>query len=141
VFPLNGRLIDERALRELYIRSDVTEFRQATKHNFHRDEPHWSWRIKHMSVEEMEAALPAIATESGGALYFIAPFPNGVRMSTLSLLFVASYVVGMLARYYPTHWLSLLGRQKGDFTLPLLQKTLKTIELRFPELVLAELLG
>jgi hypothetical protein len=141
VFPLNGRLIEDRALRELYIRSDVTEFRQAAKHNFHRDGPHWSWRIKHMSVEEMEAALPAIATESGGALYFIAPFPNGVRMSTLSLLFVASYVVGMLARYYPTHWLSLLGRQKGDFTLPLLQKTLKTIELRFPELVLAELLG
>lgn len=77
VFPLNGRLIAENALRELYARGDVSEFRQATKHNFHPEEPHWSWRIKHTSIEEMVAALPAVAGAASGEQYFLAPLAEG----------------------------------------------------------------
>jgi YaaC-like Protein len=141
VFPLNGRLITEGDLRQTFGLNDVTEFRQATQHNFKRPELHWSWRIPHTTEQELKAALPHVAMDSKGDTYCVRQLPNGVRMSTLSLLFAAAFIAGMLARYYPTHWLSLLGRQKGDISLPLLRETLKTVESRYPELVLTELAG
>ncbi|MGQ0641210.1 MAG: YaaC family protein [Gemmatimonadaceae bacterium] len=139
VFPLNGRLIPEDELRQAFIRTEVSELRQTTKHNFRREELHWSWRVEHSSLDELTAALPPIAADARDEIYLVRPLASGVRMSTLSLLFGASYMLGMLARYYPTHWLSLLARQKGDFTLPLLREALRVIATRYPELVLTAL--
>jgi len=90
-------------------------------------------------LEELIAALPPMAADEQHDIYFVRPLADGVRLSTLSLLFAASYLLGMLARYYPTHWVSLLGRQKGDFTLPLLHDALRVIDRRYPELIVEQL--
>jgi hypothetical protein len=88
---------------------------------------------------ELVTQLPPLKSDARGQTYLVTPLSGGVRASTLSLLFTASYALGMLARYYPTQWLGLLGRQKGDFTLPLLKATIRLIQTRFPSLILREL--
>jgi hypothetical protein len=92
----------------------------------------------------MPVKLPAVAADINGNQYFIAPFASGVRLSMLSLFFVAScgFVHSRHAHSLLSYSLALpsvLGRQKGDFSPPLLQETLLNSESRFPQLILAEL--
>lgn len=65
--------------------------------------------------------------------------PDGLDLSSLSLLYLIAYSMGMLARYYPSKWLSLLNSSKGDFAFPLMKAATTVVENRFPQLVLQEL--
>jgi hypothetical protein len=40
-------------------------------------------------------------------LFLVAPLPSGNRYSQLSITYMLAFVLGMLARYFPTHWVSL----------------------------------
>ncbi|WP_412177390.1 hypothetical protein [Mesorhizobium sp. YC-39] len=42
----------------------------------------------------------------------------------------------MLARYYPTHWMALMGGEKGDVLWPSINAAQHYVETAFPELVL-----
>lgn len=53
--------------------------------------------------------------------YIVEPFPEDVNLSYPSLLFAFSYALGMLVRYYPTYWMSMMGHGRGDSNLPLLR--------------------
>ena len=68
------------------------------------------------------------------------PFPSGARYSQLCITYMVSYVLGMLVRYYPTHWISLIQGSKGDSMWPAINLAQQTVEESFPELV-SELIG
>jgi hypothetical protein len=72
--------------------------------------------------------------------YLVAPIDNHV-FSKLALLFMLSYALGMLVRYYPTEWRSLAARGTGDRFSPLVGASIELIEEQYPSLILDELWG
>lgn len=97
------------------------------------------YRINHSSKAELLAKLPPLKSDSKGSTYIVESLPNGLDLSSLSLLYLIAYSMGMLARYYPSKWLSLLNSRKGDFAFPLMKAATAVVEDRFPQLVLQEL--
>ena len=55
-------------------------------------------------------------------------FPNGDKLTEFIKLYLVSYVLGMLVRYYPSIWTALLRNEKGDFAQPLLVDAVEAIE-------------
>ena len=70
-----------------------------------------------------------------GTLVALRPMPGGLELSKLAMAFVASYALGMLARYYPSHWVSMLQNIKHDRALPTLLAVLEHIERDVPRMV------
>ena len=68
-------------------------------------------------------------------LHAVEPFADGVRYSQLCITYLVSYVLGMLVRYYPTHWVSLIGGGKGDSMWPTINRAQQMVEQSYPELV------
>lgn len=68
-------------------------------------------------------------------LYITEPFPAGTRYSQLCITYMVSYILGMLVRYYPTHWISLIQGDKGDSLWPTINRAQQLVEQSFPELV------
>ncbi|MFL5589858.1 MAG: YaaC family protein [Ktedonobacteraceae bacterium] len=99
------------------------------------------YRINHSSSSELLAKLPPIKSDREGNTYVVELMPNNLDLSSLSLLYLIAYSMGMLARYYPSKWLSLLNSSKGDFAFPLMKAATTVVEDRFPQLVLQELEG
>jgi len=57
-------------------------------------------------------------------------------MSQLGFTYVLSYILGMLTRYFPTHWVAVQGGSKGDALWPTLRAAQDYVERAFPELIL-----
>jgi hypothetical protein len=95
--------------------------------------------INHASKSELLAKLPPIKSDMEGKTYIVRPLPNDLDLSTLALLYLIAYSMGMLARYFPSKWQSLLNSSKGDFAFPLMKAATRVVEERFPQLVLQEL--
>lgn len=70
------------------------------------------------------------------SLHLSAPFPSGARYSQLSITYMVSYILGMLVRYYPTHWISLIQGEKGDIWWPTINRAQQFVENSYPELVI-----
>ncbi len=70
--------------------------------------------------------------------YLVEPLTGGINLSSLSLLFLVSFAMGMLVRYHPSQWAMLAGQGRGNAMLPLLSAAARLIEHHFPELVLEE---
>ena len=59
---------------------------------------------------------------ASGSLHLVKPLSNRVSISYPSLLFIAAYALGMLVRYHPTYWVSILSHHKGDGALPIIRE-------------------
>jgi hypothetical protein len=71
---------------------------------------------------------------------FLIPTVNlDFRISMLGALYMASYCLGMMARYYPTAWISLGRSEKGDRIFPLINRLLNIISEFYPKLILDHL--
>ncbi len=68
------------------------------------------------------------------SLHIVKPFDNGSRYSQLAITYLLSYCLGMLARYFPTQWVSLFSGDKGDGLWPAINSAQKYIDASFPEL-------
>ena len=68
-------------------------------------------------------------------LQIVKPFESGTRYSQLAVTYLLSYCLGMLARYFPTHWVSLFSADKGDRLWPVMNSAQKYIDTSYPELV------
>ena len=73
-------------------------------------------------------------------LFIAEPFSGGARYSQLCITYMVSYILGMLVRYYPTHWISLIQGDKGDVLWPTMNRAQHFVEHSYPELV-AELIN
>lgn len=68
------------------------------------------------------------------SLYLLAPFEDNMRLSEIAVAFLMSYYLGMLVRYYPTHWISLVQGDNGDEYWPVLNRAQNYVLQVFPEL-------
>ena len=68
------------------------------------------------------------------SLCIIAPFEENTRFSEIAVVFLLSYYLGMLVRYYPTHWISLIQGDNGDEYWPILNRAQNYVLQVFPEL-------
>ena len=72
-------------------------------------------------------------TESSQSLmHGIADFPNGDKLNEFFKLYLTSFILGTLARYYPSEWMALLSGSPGDFSRPLIFQAIEAIESEFP---------
>ena len=81
----------------------------------------------HAYVHKMMGAIPLLS--------LAVPFRGGARFSELCIIFMLSYVLGMLVRYYPTHWITLINGGRGDRLWPTFNRAQQYVEKIFPELV------
>lgn len=69
-------------------------------------------------------------------LFVAAPLSSGNRYSQLCITYLVAYILGMLARYYPTYWVSLSQGEKGDELWPIVNQAQNFVENSFPEIVI-----
>ncbi len=96
-------------------------------------------RIFCQTKDHTEHIAPEIYEGRDGHTFLIGRIADDVRLAQLSRLYLVSYFMGMLVRYYPSHWLAMVTKRKGDLALPLLTAALRVVETRVPELILREL--
>ncbi len=88
------------------------------------------------------SALPGVTDRTNedflaiGDLWTVARYPEGCKLSKIQTLFILSYFLGMLVRYYPTQWTALVHGQIDDAALPSLASATELLEGQFPRLVL-----
>ena len=79
--------------------------------------------------------------DEGEYMVVILDFPNRDKPTEFIKLCLVSYILGMLARYYPSIWTALLRNEKGDFAQPLLVDAVEAIEKDFASQLSLQLLG
>ncbi len=93
--------------------------------------------IDRLSRDDMVDSFPYVVS-SGSKTFLLAPFSGGLKLSYFSLLFVASYMIGMMVRYFPTVWASLSRGINGDMVFPLLEASVNAVQRQFPVTLLEE---
>lgn len=63
-------------------------------------------------------------------------FAENICHSQVGATYLMSFYLGMLCRYFPTHWISLIHGEKGDALWPVLNRAQHYVEQAFPELVI-----
>jgi len=69
-------------------------------------------------------------------LFIVDYFKSRTCLSQLGIVYLMSFFLGMLCRYFPTHWMSLIQGEKGDAYWPILNRAQHCVEQAFPELVI-----
>jgi hypothetical protein len=96
-------------------------------------------RVEHSTEADLLPHLASVKNDQAGNIFLVSPLPGGIVLSSLSLLFLVSYVMGTLVRYYPTAWQSLIAREIGDITYPLLRAAMVLVRDEFPNMIVNEL--
>ena len=81
----------------------------------------------HSYINKMFGSIPV--------LYVAEPFSGGIRYSQLCITYMVSFILGMLVRYYPTHWMALIHGERGDSMWPTINRAQQLVEETYPELV------
>ncbi|WP_057464740.1 YaaC family protein [Pseudovibrio sp. POLY-S9] len=68
-----------------------------------------------------------------GSSWAVSNFPNGDKLSEFLKLYLGSYILGMLVRYFPSQWMKMQSPFKGDFAMPLIYALIGSIEKGFPK--------
>ena len=76
-----------------------------------------------------------------GTIVLTKSIDKNLHLNTLSQFYILSYVMGMLARYFPSVWMGLSRSEKGDAIYPLFIKSMELVESYFPLTVLEYLEG
>ena len=88
---------------------------------------------------EPNEKLPNVTDVSGswsiGDLVVLSKLPAGIELSKISSYFCISYMLGMMVRYYPSHWISINHNIRFGEALPSLAAALEQIEEDFVRLV------
>ena len=85
-------------------------------------------QFTHTYVRKMFGSIPT--------LHLVPPLRENARLSQIAVTLALSYVLGMLTRYFPTHWMALQSGTTGDGLWPIVLGAQGYVERAFPELVL-----
>ena len=111
------------------IQETLEHLKYHPRHSF--DE--YSLVIRHDARNSYRNELPMFHYEDNAAfMTVILDFPNKDRISEFFKLYLTSFILGTLARYYPSRWIALLRNAPGDFAQPLLLQVIEAIEVGFP---------
>lgn len=67
--------------------------------------------------------------------FAILNFNDGDSFSLLHITYMTAYILGMVARYHPYQWTSLLRGEKGNPGQPIILQAIQNIERDFPVLI------
>ena len=81
----------------------------------------------HSYLDKMFGSIPR--------LYLVEPLDSAVSYCEMGICYLVSYFMGMLSRYYPTHWVSLINGGPGDRLWPIINRAQNYVETVFPELI------
>ncbi len=95
--------------------------------------------IEGSDLNALKSKLPANHYDWGDVIFLYEDYTNGDKFSDFLRMFIASYILGMLVRYYPSRWMSLLRNDKGDAAQPLIMAAINGIEAEFPLLLSHEI--
>lgn len=70
-----------------------------------------------------------------GITCIVAPFDADVNLSKPTVTYILAYFIGMVARYFPTFWISMARHERNDAAFPTLLEALSYVERRFPLMV------
>ena len=68
-------------------------------------------------------------------LYIAVPLNCACYYCEMGICYLISYFMGMLSRYFPTHWVSLVNGGPGDRLWPIINRAQNYVESVFPELI------
>ncbi|MGY2893364.1 YaaC family protein [Deinococcus sp. UYEF24] len=88
---------------------------------------------------EPDSIMPVLESYAGGSSFVISAFESGVTLGILPRMFILSYFMGMLVRYNPTRWISIVNRQSNNVIYPILQSASRLIENSYPARILERL--
>ena len=91
------------------------------------------YRVKKLDVARR--LPPVTQVDAKGMSFVVEDFPFGDRMTLFLRTYILSYSLGMLVRYFPSVWMSLLRNEKGDAAQPVLIAAVSMIEREFPTLL------
>ena len=78
-----------------------------------------------------DPSIPVFHYEGNYFMCVAEDFPNGDKLSEFLKLYLMSYILGMLARYFPSKWIALLRHDEGGLAQPLLERATKAVETEF----------
>jgi hypothetical protein len=123
-------------------KKDFDRFQKVYESYGYAAKPEGDWTILTAGCETFAKELPMFVHTyvhklfgSIPSLHLAEPFAGGARFSQLCITYMVSYVLGMLVRYYPTHWISLIQGDRGDSMWPTINRAQQIVELSYPELV------
>ncbi|MGV1953274.1 YaaC family protein [Agrobacterium vitis] len=92
-----------------------------------------------VSGENQKKHAPIAIEQSSNVGWIIRPFQNGDKIIDIHRVFIESYILGMLSRYFPSKWISILGGEKGDIARSVIIAAVTRIETKFPKLLTDQL--
>lgn len=132
-----GLPTEERVRQDLGL-DPAVQLTKHANHNFLGAIEHWSVQQPRQSLQDVFDHLPYLVNDSGGNVFAVPVVAQGSRLSKMLTLYATSYALGMLSRYYPSRWVTLLTGGPGDFSYPLLAEASRVIEEVFPQVLDAE---
>jgi hypothetical protein len=70
-----------------------------------------------------------------GATYSISCFKDNLRLSKLLATYILSYKLGMITRYFPYKWMSIINNEKASKYLPIIKLAIRYIEIQYPKMI------
>ncbi len=118
-------------------------FKDAYQNMGYKVETQEKWSTLTCDAETFEKNTPlfihSYVQKTFGAipnLHIAEPLQDSFAFSQLCITYMVAYYLGMLVRYYPTHWISLLQGDKGDGLWPTINRAQQFVEMTYPELVI-----
>lgn len=81
----------------------------------------------HCYIDKMFGSIPRLCIAE--------PLNCACEYCEMGICYLVSYFMGMLSRYYPTHWVSLINGGPGDYLWPIINRAQNYVETVFPELI------
>ena len=93
--------------------------------------PHSHTEVAAIFFSEDDPNCPIFHEGTNLFSWAIEPLPNGDRPAEWIKLYVLSYIFGMLCRYYPSQWLTLVSDYGAPPEGPIIHRTLHAIQQHF----------
>lgn len=130
---------EEAKIRQiLQFDNDVTSSYRLDSH-FLGNIKHFNFLVKHSNLQDLIDKSPVILNSVDGNTYLMGKYNNDIEFSQIDILYMIAFSMGMLVRYHPSQWSSLIGRQDGDKIYPILKAAIEHLEFTFPQLIVNEL--
>lgn len=85
--------------------------------------------------EDQKKLAPMASNQDKDVGFLTRPFANGDNMIDVHRMYVEAYILGMLSRYFPSKWMSLLRSDKGDIARSVILPAIARVESAFPRLI------
>ena len=93
--------------------------------------PHTKTEVTATFFSEDDPSCPVLHEGTNLFGWAIEPFPNGDRPAEWVKLYVLSFIFGMLCRYYPSQWLTLVSEYGTPSEGPVIHRALHAIQQNF----------